>query len=74
MQVGQLYSCKWRCLYEERGWDMLMFLGTESINRSDDIIVTNYRFYDVLTGETRIFDIGLIKHCKEITTEEKCTK
>ena len=77
MKVGLLYSCKWTSAthYQdftiERGWDMLMFLGTRIIHRSDGVVVTNYRFYDVLTGETRIFDKGLIKHCKEITLEEQ---
>jgi hypothetical protein len=72
MQVGQLYSCKWRnrsyntdCLYEERGWDMLMFLRLDR---------HYYHFYDILRGSKCVLDEGLIKHCKEITTEEKCTK
>ena len=77
MQVGQLYSCKWGTLSRSkgtsvRGWDMLMFLGTQIIHRSDGVVVTNYRFYDALTGETRIFDKGLIRHCKPLDKEEKC--
>jgi len=72
MQVGQLYSCKWRTNRSARGWDMLLFLGTQIIHRSDGVVVTNYRFYDVLTGETRIFDKGLISHCKLLDKEEKC--
>ena len=76
MQVGQLYSCKWNVWAgkSHRGWDMLLFLGTQSINRSDGVVVINYRFYDVLTGETRILDKGLLRHCKELTKEGSCTQ
>ena len=47
-----------------------MFLGTETILHSHNKYVTNYRFYDVLQGETRLLDEGLVKHCKEINSEE----
>jgi len=76
--IGKLYSCKWGTLTSKgtsvRGWDMLMFLGIDPIHRSDGVVVTNYRFYDVLTGETRIFDEGLVRHCKELTKETACTQ
>jgi hypothetical protein len=66
MQVGQLYSCKWTMHSDiERGWDMLMFLRLDR---------HYYHFYDILRGSKCVLDEGLIKHCKEITTEEKCTK
>ena len=72
MQVGQLYSCKWRnrsyntdCLYEERGWDMLMFLGMKG---------TEYLFYDILASTKCMLAEGLIRHCKEINLEEQCTQ
>jgi hypothetical protein len=76
MEIGKLYSCKWKvwAIKDDRGWDMLMFLGIDPIHRSDGVVVTNYRFYDVLTGETRILDRGLIRHCKEITKETACTQ
>jgi hypothetical protein len=76
MQVGQIYSCKFRHRYERhhidklQGWDMLLFLRTETIDRSDGVIITNYRFYDILSGETRLLDEGLIKYCKEVVLEE----
>ena len=77
MQVGSLYSCKWTSSpisTIERGWDMLMFLGTQTIHRSDGEVVTNYRFYDVFMGEARILDKGLVRHCKELTKEDSCTQ
>jgi len=76
MKVGHIYSCKFRNRYERhrpdelRGWDMLMFLRTETIDRSDGVIITNYRFYDILSSETRLLDEGLIQYCEEVILEE----
>ena len=69
MQVGQLYSCKWTSSpisTIERGWDMLMFLGTKGSRY--------YHFYDIMRGSKCVLDGGIIKHCKEITLEEQCTQ
>ena len=73
MTAGLIYSCKWMHGFGNPtycGWEMLMFLGTRTINRSDGITITNYRFYDILQGETRLLDETLIKYCKEINLEE----
>jgi len=53
-----------------QGWDMLLFLRTETIDRKDGVIVTNYRFYDILMGKERLLDEGLVKFCKEVILEE----
>ena len=72
MQVGQIYSCKWKNRTHntdrpnvERGWDMLMFLGMKG---------NDYLFYDILASTKCMLAEGLIKHCKEITLEEQCTQ
>ncbi len=73
MTAGLIYSCKWRHGFGSRtycGWEMLMFLRKETINRSDGVVVTNYRFHDIMTGETRLLDESLIKYCKELDLEE----
>tara|TARA_R100000030_G_scaffold93377_1_gene79466 strand:+ start:832 stop:1032 length:201 start_codon:yes stop_codon:yes gene_type:complete len=66
MKVGLLYSCKWATSLHsdiKRGWDLLMFLGTKGSRY--------YEFYDVLRGSKCVLDEGIIKHCKEITTEKQ---
>ena len=72
MQAGLIYSCKWQhqWMKEIQGWDMLLFLRTETIDRKDGVIVANYRFYDILLGKERLLDEGLIKFCKELNLEE----
>ena len=72
MTAGLIYSCKWehQWMREVQGWDMLLFLRTETIDRKDGVIVTNYRFYDILMGKERLLDEGLIKFCKEVILEE----
>ena len=72
MQAGLIYSCKWQHQWVKQiqGWDMLLFLRTETIDRKDGVIVTNYRFYDMLMGKERLLDEGLIKFCKELNLEE----
>ena len=68
MKVGSLYSCKWKPFHhsKERGWDMLMFLGMKGSRY--------YHFYDILLSSKCVLDEGLIKYCKQITKEEKCTQ
>mgnify|MGYP003148195164 CR=1 FL=1 len=68
MEVGKLYSCKWASLpsNKERGWDLLLFLGAQDPRY--------YHFYDLVHGEKRILDEGIIKYCKEITKETTCTQ
>ena len=71
MQVGQIYSCKWTTSIhsiKERGWDMLMFLGIEPVYHDKDK-GDLYLFYDILRGSKCVLDEGIIKHCKEITSE-----
>ena len=72
MKAGLIYSCKWQhqWMREVQGWDMLLFLRTETIDRKDGVIVTNYRFYDILMGKERLLDEGLIEFCKELNLEE----
>ena len=72
MTAGLIYSCKWRHGFGSRvycGWEMLMFLREEYVYSGDEII-TNYRFHDILQGETRLLDESLIKYCKELYSEE----
>ena len=72
MKAGLIYSCTWehQWMKQRQGWDMLLFLRTETIDRKDGVIVTNYRFYDILMGKERLPDEGLIKFCKELNLEE----
>jgi len=72
MKAGLIYSCTWQhqWMRERQGWDMLLFLRTETIDRKDGVIVTNYRFYDILMGKERLLDEGLIEFCKELNLEE----
>ena len=72
MKAGLIYSCTWehQWMKQRQGWDMLLFLRTETIDRKDGVIVTNYRFYDILMGKERLLDEGLIKFCKELNLEE----
>ena len=72
MKAGHLYSCTWehQWMKETQGWDMLLFLRTETIDRKDGVIVTNYRFYDILMGKERLLDEGLMQFCKELNLEE----
>ncbi len=76
MTAGLLYSCKWRTNQWnhdnnswDRGWDMLLFIGIETINRDDGIVINNYRFHDIVNNKSVLMDIGLIKHCTEIKGE-----
>ena len=66
MQIGQLYSCRWTPFHsnDERGWDMLMFLGVDTDKQN------SYVFYDLIHGARRHLSEGLIRHCKEINREE----
>jgi hypothetical protein len=73
MTGGLLYECKWRTNqwnYDnnswDQGWDMLLFIGVETIRRSDGIVINNYRFHDIVNNKSVLLDISLIKHCKEI--------
>ena len=77
MTAGLLYSCKWRRNQWnhdnsswDRGWDMLLFIGIETINRDDGVVINNYRFHDVVNNKSVLMDIGLIRHCKEIDAED----
>ena len=72
MTAGLIYSCKWRYGFGSRtycGWDMLMFLREEYVYTGDTLI-TNYRFLDILQGEERLLDEGLVRYCKELNSEE----
>ena len=73
MTAGLLYSCQWRANQWnhdnnswDRGWDMLLFIGIETINRDDGVVINNYRFHDIVNNKSVLMDIGLIRHCKEI--------
>tara|TARA_B100001250_G_scaffold380215_1_gene371501 strand:+ start:577 stop:822 length:246 start_codon:yes stop_codon:yes gene_type:complete len=76
MTAGLLYKCKWRTNqwnYDnnswDRGWDLLLFIGVETINRDDGVVINNYRFHDVINNKSVLMDQGLIKHCEEIKGE-----
>jgi hypothetical protein len=73
MTVGQLYSCKWRTNQWnhnnsswDRGWDLLIFLGIETINRDDGVVINNYRFHDIIMNRSVLMDRTLVYRCKEI--------
>ena len=73
MKAGLLYSCQWTTSQWnhdnnswDRGWDMLLFIGIETINRDDGVVINNYRFHDIVNNKSVLMDIGLIRHCKEI--------
>ena len=73
MTAGLLYSCRWHTnRWSDKnnswthGWDMLLFIGIETIHRDDGVVINNYRFHDVINNETVLFDVGLIKYCEEI--------
>ena len=75
MKIGELYSCKWKNRTHntdrpnvERGWDMLLFLG--QMNGDESL----YRFLDMLSGEECVLVKALVRHCKEIPSEEQCTQ
>ena len=75
MKIGELYSCKWKNRTHntdrpnvERGWDMLLFLG--QMNGDESL----YRFLDMLSGTECVLVKALVRHCKEITSEEQCTQ
>ena len=73
MTAGLLYSCQWRTNQWnhdnnswDRGWDMLLFIGIETIHRTDGVVIENYRFHDLVNNESVLTDKGLIRYCKEI--------
>jgi hypothetical protein len=73
MTAGLLYSCQWHTnRWSEKnkswthGWELLLFIGVETIHRDDGVVINNYRFHDVLENQTVLLDIGLTKYCKEI--------
>ena len=59
MTAGLLYSCQWRTNQWnhdnnswDRGWDMLLFIGIETINRDDGVVINNYRFHDIVNNKS----------------------
>ena len=73
MTAGLLYKCRWRTNqwnYDnnswDRGWEMLLFIGIETIHRKDGVVINNYRFHDIIENKSILLDIGLIRHCEEI--------
>ena len=68
MIEGLLYSCNWKNnKYPYRhGWEMLLFIGIETIHRADGVVINNYRFHDIIKNKSVLMDIGLIRHCREI--------
>ena len=76
MTAGLLYKCQWQTnrWSEENnswthGWEMLLFLGIETIHREDGVDIENYRFQDIIKNEEILLDIGLTRYCKEIKGE-----
>jgi hypothetical protein len=73
MTAGLLYKCQWQTnrWCEENnswthGWEMLLFMGIETIHREDGVDIHNYRFHDIVNNETVLLDIGLTRYCEEI--------
>ena len=70
MTEGLLYECKWNhnqwWSKHNQGWDMLLFIGIETINRDDGVVIRNYRFHDIVKNESVLFDESLALKCKEI--------
>jgi hypothetical protein len=73
MTAGLLYSCKWSMNQWshdndswDHGWDLLLFIGIETINRDDGGVINNYRFHDIVNNESVLTDEGLTRYCKEI--------
>ena len=73
MTAGLLYECKWRTNQWnhddntwDQGWDLLLFIGVETIHRSDGLVIDNYRFHDIIKNKSVLMDKRLIRHCKEI--------
>ena len=73
MTEGLLYSCRWHTnRWSDKnkswthGWEMLLFIGIETIHREDGVDIHNYRFHDIIENQSVLLDQGLIRHCKEI--------
>tara|TARA_Y100001963_G_scaffold148902_1_gene227551 strand:- start:238 stop:468 length:231 start_codon:yes stop_codon:yes gene_type:complete len=68
MTAGLLYKCRWQNnkYPHSHGWDMLLFIGIETINREDGVVIHNYRFHDLIENKTFLMDEGLALRCKEI--------
>ena len=73
MTAGLFYECKWCSnIWNDgnnswdRGWEWLLFIGIETINRDDGVVIDNYRFMDMTTGKTFLMDKTLAWKCKEI--------
>ena len=74
MTPGLFYECKWDTnqWWSTRGscWEMLLFIGIETIHRGDGVVINNYRFHDIVKNESVLFDESLALKCKEINTED----
>jgi hypothetical protein len=77
MTAGLLYSCKYRTNRWndennswDHGWELLLFIGIESITRKDGHVINNYRFHDVIKNRSVLMDKSLTRHCKEIKAED----
>ena len=70
MTVGLLYECRWARMgyssIEPQGWDLLLFIGIETINRDDGVVINNYRFHDIIKNESVLMDQSLAHRCTEI--------
>ena len=70
MTAGLLYECRWSTMgyssINKQGYDLLLFIGIEEIHRSDGVIVSNYRFHDIINNESVLMDQTLIRYCNEI--------
>ncbi len=68
MTEGLLYSCNWKNnIYPySHGWEMLLFIGIETIHREDGVVIHNYRFHDLIENRTFLMDQTLALRCKKI--------
>ena len=74
MTAGLFYECKWGRNIDNPnslhcGWEMLLFIGIETINRDDGVVIDNYRFMDMTTDKTLLMDQSLAYKCRELNVE-----
>ena len=67
MTAGLLYKCRWSTARSwSSGWEMLLFIGIETIHREDGVDVHNYVFHDIVKNEQILLDESLTRYCEEI--------
>ena len=74
MKAGLLYENTWATIgyssINKQGWDLLLFVGIETIHRDDGVTIENYRFHDIIKNESVLMDRNLALKSKEIKSED----